>query len=651
MTDVARLSKPGRHFVVAGLLLLSAVALLFWIYLPGVGGGYLFDDFTSVVYFAGLVDSPQNFWAYVFGERSGSLGRPISAATFALERVFLDGSPETSKKVSLGFHAFNMLLLFWLTCLILRPYMRTSPVLLALLVSSIWAFSPQKVSTVLYIVQRMAMLSTLFILLALLSYFYCRTAKTNSLRLVCGALCALFAFLAPFAKENGILALPLIFCLEYFVISRSQISGASSKLPQELSKYILILMVTVYVLAGVLVACGILFSYGGRPFTFQDRMLTQPIALLDYVSQFYYPDIGPMGVMHDDFRVVASITESINTLMAWLALCACAVFVAVSGYTGRFLLVAFCFCVFFVGHSVESGFLPLEMYFEHRNYLPSIGLALLPALFVIFVGQKVGERVIPPLCFVGLLALLPLLGATSSLVLFWSDGSLLKLHTYNNHPESPRAVSDYALILAQLGSYEKSAELIESLSDVGRDGKSVNTFAEGDVILLKVAASCLSGRGMPEAEVDRFRQVSQDNPIRFITPRLLASLADDKACPDIDWEYLERALDRLYFEDGTNHDASFLVFKHLAAFEATLQNCPMALKYVERALSLVEDDVDLILIKLGCFIRRQEVLQAEKTIGRIENLVNQGKVDARHLATFDFYKKAFRERFLSPSGR
>ncbi|MCY0536413.1 hypothetical protein, partial [Klebsiella pneumoniae] len=31
---------------------------------------------------------------------------------------------------------------------------------------------------------------------------------------------------------------------------------------------------------------------------------------------------------------------------------------------------------FLVAHLVESSFLPLEMYYEHRNYLPSFGLLL-----------------------------------------------------------------------------------------------------------------------------------------------------------------------------------------------------------------------------------------------------------------------------------
>ncbi|MEP0203467.1 MAG: tetratricopeptide repeat protein [Halioglobus sp.] len=651
MSNVAKLSHIMRQRVVGGLLLSSAVSMLFWIYLPGMGGGYLLDDFTSVVHFSGLAESPQSFWAYVFGERSGPFGRPVSAASFALENIFLDGSSETSKKISLGIHAFNMVLVFWLTFEILRPCLRTSPMLLALLVAIFWAFSPQKVSTVLYIVQRMAMLSALFILLALLSYFYFRTAARKHIRLVCGLLCALFILLAPFAKENGALVVPLILCLEYFVISRKPTSHTSLNLSQEFSGYMLALMILAYLLAGLLVAYGLFYGYEARPFTLQERLLTQPVALFDYISQFYYPDIAPMGVVHDDFPVVGSIAGSLKAPLAWLTLCACILLLVVSTYTKRFLLVGLSVSFFFVGHSLESGFLPLEIYFEHRNYLPSIGLALLPALFVIFLAQRIGERLVRPLCFVGLLALLPLLGSTSALVLFWSEGSLLKLHAYQNHPKSPRAVSDYALILAQLGSYEKSAELIESLSDLSRDSKSVNTFADGDVILLKVAASCLSGRGMPQAEVDRFRQVSQVEPVKFITPRLLASLAGDKSCPNIEWEYLERALDRLYFKNGTNHDASFLVFKHLAAFEATLQNCPMALKYAESALSLVEDDVDLILIKLGCFIRLQEAPEAEQTIGRLTYLGNQGKVDSRHLATFDFYKKTFLERFSSPEGK
>lgn len=37
-----------------------------------------------------------------------------------------------------------------------------------------------------------------------------------------------------------------------------------------------------------------------------------------------------------------------------------------------------------VGHSMESSFLPLELVYEHRNYLPNIGIIVLIAYIFIY---------------------------------------------------------------------------------------------------------------------------------------------------------------------------------------------------------------------------------------------------------------------------
>jgi len=250
-------------------------SLIFWIYIPGIGGGYIFDDLTSVTYFSDLAESPQHFWSYVFGERSGLLGRPISAASFALENILLDGSPETSKRISISLHAINTALVFWFASLVLGGYTCRYTLLLALLGACIWSFSPQKVSTVLYIVQRMAMLSSLFILVSLIAYFYARSC-TGFPKFAAAVTCTLCLLFAPFAKENGILVLPLILLFEVFVISPAIARYASANVYLRAAVSGLSIMALLYILVGTLVALGFLYGYGDRAFTFSDRIQLLP---------------------------------------------------------------------------------------------------------------------------------------------------------------------------------------------------------------------------------------------------------------------------------------------------------------------------------------------------------------------------------------
>ena len=40
------------------------------------------------------------------------------------------------------------------------------------------------------------------------------------------------------------------------------------------------------------------------------------------------------------------------------------------------MLIGYGILFFLAGHALESSIFPLEIYFEHRNYLPAVGLAL-----------------------------------------------------------------------------------------------------------------------------------------------------------------------------------------------------------------------------------------------------------------------------------
>jgi tetratricopeptide (TPR) repeat protein len=48
-------------------------------------------------------------------------------------------------------------------------------------------------------------------------------------------------------------------------------------------------------------------------------------------------------------------------------------------------LMAYCILFFFLNHLIEGSILPLELLFEHRNYLPSTFLFLLPSLLAVHV--------------------------------------------------------------------------------------------------------------------------------------------------------------------------------------------------------------------------------------------------------------------------
>ncbi len=164
--------------LVAVLLLLLGIA----IYLPGLSGPLLFDDKPAltanelVQIHGGEFDE----WRVAaFSSSAGPLRRPIAMLSFAANHAIAgDFSPFGLKAVNLGIHlAIAVLLSFFSSQYSTRfasgldvPTRR----LLALTAAAIWLLHPLNVSTVLYAVQRMAQLATLFVLAGLLVFMHYR---------------------------------------------------------------------------------------------------------------------------------------------------------------------------------------------------------------------------------------------------------------------------------------------------------------------------------------------------------------------------------------------------------------------------------------------------------------------------------------------
>ncbi len=210
------------------MLALVLVAATAWIYWPGITGPELLDDRSSVLVIDDLQSRPELAFDYVFGDRSGLFGRSVSMTSFVLEKLYLDEGISGSKKVNIVLHLLNGSLVIWLFWLLFRFLDVTGYRWLAVILGAIWLLHPLLVSTVLYVVQRMAMLSTFFMLLASISYVYWR------LGLIAGKGATMLRFLpvpvffvvALLAKENAIVLVPTLLLLEVLCL---QCAGRDGK--------------------------------------------------------------------------------------------------------------------------------------------------------------------------------------------------------------------------------------------------------------------------------------------------------------------------------------------------------------------------------------------------------------------------------------
>ena len=167
---------------IADLVLFSSICLItYLIYLPGLGGNFVFDDYSSIVNNKQIhVDSftlTDLSQLVVGADKQVHIlsTRPVAKLSFAINYLIGGLDPYGYKLVNLVIHLLTAWTIFLVVSWISRAdrlfeYNIYHPVKpecgrwIALITAVIWLIHPLNVSTVLYSVQRMAQLSTLFTL-------------------------------------------------------------------------------------------------------------------------------------------------------------------------------------------------------------------------------------------------------------------------------------------------------------------------------------------------------------------------------------------------------------------------------------------------------------------------------------------------------
>ncbi|MCB0256357.1 MAG: hypothetical protein KDI55_21780, partial [Anaerolineae bacterium] len=420
--------------------------------------------------------------------------RPLAQLSFGINHALSGLDPWAFKTTNLAIHLLSGLLVYVFIRLVLRALaggttLSQRDTFVATAVAAVWLLHPMHVSTVLYAVQRMTGLSTLFTLAALSSYFWgrIRIAEERS-----GALWILgaipLAALGFLAKENAVL-LPLLLLVSELTVLR----GVSTGHQRRFVRAAWILMVALPLLAGAayfFTHPGLL-NYDGRPFSLEERVLTQTRILWLYVQWLFIPDISAFGLFHDDIALSTGLTSPITTLISAIGLLGA----TLAALLMRRRLPVFSFAVLFflAGHALESSVFPLEMVFEHRNYLPSVGLLFLLAYLVIVSAS--GLKIANAARVLGVLLLLSYTTVTYIRVNNWSNLSNFLLSSAENHPRSPRA----NFMAAQL--------LISSLDRTDSDSRplaaAARTFLDNGLSNDPRCINCLFGLVVLELHMDR----------------------------------------------------------------------------------------------------------------------------------------------------
>lgn len=432
------------------MVLLAAATVA--IYYRGLHGPFFFDDYTNVVNMQINSLHPDDLYRLALSNQSGPFGRPIPVLSFALNRLITPGGAFGYKAVNLVLHLIVCILLFALSRAIVSwraPRLNANAT--AMIASAVWCLHPIQVSTVLYVVQRMEQMSALFTVIALLAYCNFRSSPQTGrwrpfIRLGTYFLATAAAALS---KENGLLVPVLALLLEAFVFQFKLADDIQRR--RFLIAFSLAIAVPIVVGAGILLASFdhlVLRGYELRDFTLYQRILTESHVIWYYVRLIIFPRLRDMGFYHDDFPVSTALDGP--TVLAIAGILA-----AIAGsllIRKRYPLISLGCLWFLCGHLLESSIFPLELVFEHRNYLPLFGLALAGTVSIIRLLRRLSAPKLGPV--IAGAVVLSLGGLTWARATTWSSQPAFLASIEQSQPDSPRVQASLALYHATLGNRE-----------------------------------------------------------------------------------------------------------------------------------------------------------------------------------------------------
>ena len=512
---------------------LLATVFVYWI---GLHGPFVLDDASNLTPIFDWLHGDNTWQHALLGNTSGLFGRSLSMATLMASAWAGGYDPFAFKLGNLfahllcGFAGWQMLR----GALARDAHLRRHADVAAALIAAVWLLHPLNVSTVLYAVQRMAQVSALFTLAALWAYLSARMAleqgRTSHALIGLFVLFPLLVIAGLLGKENAAVApaLCLVFELAYFQQSRTEHRLLITQ--RILAFFYSVFLIVPVALAAVAFALRperFLGGYAIRDFTLPQRLLSEGRALMDYVGALLLPLGAAMGVFNDDFAVSTGLVSPPSTLFALLALVA--ITALAIGLRKRAPSVFAGWFFFLIAHAIESSILPLELYFEHRNYLPAFGLLLAVYGMAEFLTRRIQPGAMPR-WKLGVLAagayFLALGIATHARAFVWADEGRLLMQEAAQHPESLRANTTLAYYAIHRGNVKFAQATIDNLL------RTPNSRARELAHLTRVLADCIASGNAVHSDLGdavalAHTRVTLDEKRLFTD---LASVNDQRTC-------------------------------------------------------------------------------------------------------------------------
>jgi len=271
--------------------------------------------------------------------------------------------------------------------------------------------------------------------------------------------------LSVFSKENGILFVGLTFVVYFSCLQKQK--------HQHYHHYLL--TCALFLIFSLIILLFIKFDYftagyGYRNFTLKERILTQFWITLQYIYWFILPDYKNYYFFHDGINLISSFKDWRFgfSIFIWFIL-------LLMTRLGSLYRLAIGW--FIVSHLMESTIIPLEMVFEHRNYLSGIGLSFL----VLAIVNDLFTHLKKPLQYLLILVIASIYVIQFMLVASaWSSQEKMAIQWNLLNQDSTRLLGFAGDTFTNKGLFTEAESSYKKMSDLEPD------LIKGDLLLLRL---------------------------------------------------------------------------------------------------------------------------------------------------------------------
>jgi tetratricopeptide (TPR) repeat protein len=338
-------------------------------------------------------------------------------------------------------------------------------------------------------------------------------------------------------------------------------------------------------------------SFLRRPFDVWERLMTEARILFDYLGWWFLPRVNSPGLLIHNYPISRSLLEPPITLLASAGIPA--LIIASFSLRRRFPLASLAVLFFFAAHWLESGPMPLELYFEHRNYLPTVFL-FLPVMAMLCRPNLRYQSLI----MIGPAMLIALSLLTFQRAVIWGSEERLAYNWAVIHPNSQRA-QRYAVLVAQ---NHDNPELAMNILQNARARMPNNVMLGLDALTLQ----CRYGK-VNRAQFDAFIELIS-KPYKFRTFEAWKNFT----------VFAPTAQCR-----GLDHDDMLTILM-------TLRTNPLTLKSRNRQ-QRIQHLIGLLEANSG---NRSKAIEAFMEAQRIKPDIERGLLHSSLLATHEYYVEA-----------